>query len=77
MKKFERDVTRITVDLDKAQGRKPREGKPADTVVVELKYTKTLNFAPLNAFIANQTDFDVNCLEAISKCSLVELTWAR
>lgn len=65
-----RDEWKETIDMDVEQGREPRKDKDGtlkqDKKRVVVKMTKKIDFASLQAFLDNQADFTVACLEAIN-----------
>ncbi|KAF2864177.1 Piwi-domain-containing protein [Piedraia hortae CBS 480.64] len=56
---------RVEVDLDKEEGRKPREGKPNVHHCV-IKPTNPISFQILQGYLNHQCDFDNSILESIN-----------
>lgn len=64
-KNIDREV-KLLVDLDQEKGRKPKEGKPADTHRIMIRQTNEVRFDALEAYLKGQASFDNACLEAIN-----------
>lgn len=63
-RKIDREV-RVLVDLDREQGREPRDGKP-DQHRVAIRCTNKVGFQVLMAHLQGKTSFDNTCLETIN-----------
>ncbi|CAG8972388.1 hypothetical protein HYALB_00007141 [Hymenoscyphus albidus] len=57
---------RVTVDLDKAKGRTPRDGQKPDTYRVRIVRTKRVRMDMVRAYIEGKIDFDNSVYEGIN-----------
>ncbi|KAJ4987318.1 eukaryotic translation initiation factor 2c [Stagonosporopsis vannaccii] len=63
-KRLARDDSRITVDLDAEEGRKP--GARGNKHTVHLRWTRQVNFSGLGAFLSGQASWSSECIDTIN-----------
>jgi hypothetical protein len=65
-KRMQRDDTRINIDLDAEEGRPTKEGSRTNKHVVNLRFTRQVDFNGLDAFLKGQVSWSPECIDTIN-----------
>ncbi|KAL1654443.1 Protein argonaute [Didymella pomorum] len=64
--RIQRDDTRIHVDLDAEEGRPTKEGGRTNKHIVNLRFTRQVDFSHLAAFLNGQVSWSSECIDTIN-----------
>ena len=74
-KKFDRDDTRIQVDLDAEEGRPTKDGARGNKHTIHIRWTRKVDFNHLQAFLKGQADWTAGCIDTINFLDHVMREW--
>lgn len=65
-KEFDREDTRITVDLDQEEGRPTKPGQRGNKHTIFLRKTRKVDFVKLQRFLNGQCSWEAECIDTIN-----------
>lgn len=65
-KRLQRDDTRINIDLDAEEGRSLKEGGRTNKHIVNLRFTRQVDFNGLNEFLLGRVTWSGECIDTIN-----------
>ncbi|CAO2656388.1 Nn.00g051910.m01.CDS01 [Neocucurbitaria sp. VM-36] len=74
-KRLDRDDNRVTVDLDAEEGKTTRPGARGNKHTLHLRWTRSIDFNHLQAFLNGQASWDTNCIDTIIFLDHVMREW--